>query len=154
MVEIKGARFPDEQDAVADIFREYVRSITVDLYFQDYETEFASLPGKYAAPEGGVLLAWHGSQLIGCAAYRNVDSFTCELKRVYVRSSIRGYGIGRRLVEHAIDAARATGYGRMCLDVLPELLAAQKLYESLGFSDAPPVTVNPVEGTRFLGLDL
>ena len=154
MVEIEAARFPGEQDVVADIFREYVRGITADLNFQGYETEFASLPGKYAAPEGGVLLARREGRLIGCAAYRKVVGFTCELKRVYVRSSMRGHGIGRRLVEHTIDAARAAGYARMCLDVLPELLAAQKLYESLGFSDAPPVTFNPVEGTKFLGLDL
>lgn len=42
----------------------------------------------------------------------------------------------------------------MCLDVLAEFLSAQKLYESLGFLPAEPVSYNPVPGTKFLALAL
>ena len=57
MTDIRPARFPEDLDTVVRIFREYVASPTVSLDFQDFETEFAALPGKYAAPEGCVLLA-------------------------------------------------------------------------------------------------
>ncbi|MBL3963537.1 hypothetical protein H3O04_13610 [Burkholderia sp. KCJ3K979] len=50
--------------------------------------------------------------------------------------------------------AKAAGYARMCLDVLPEFVAARQLYASLGFTPAPPVAFNPVPGTDFLGRDL
>jgi hypothetical protein len=56
MTDIRPARFPEDLDPVVRIFREYVASPTVSLDFQDFETEFAALPGKYAAPEGCVLL--------------------------------------------------------------------------------------------------
>ncbi|MFT3813089.1 MAG: GNAT family N-acetyltransferase [Acidovorax sp.] len=108
-------------------FPEYVRSPTVNLGFQDYEKEFAAL--------------------------RRIDARTCELKRVYVRPAARGHQAGRQLVESMLREARAADYRRMCLDVLPEFVAAQRLYASLGFVDAEPVSHNPVPGTRFLALE-
>jgi len=154
MTEIRHARFPQDLETIKDIFREYIGSATVSLAFQDYEAEFAALPGKYAAPQGRLLLAWRGERVVGCVALRQVDATTCEMKRVYVRPEARGEQLGRRLVERILDEARAAGYARMCLDVLPEFSAAQQIYAALGFTDAPPITFNPVPGTRFLGLDL
>lgn len=154
MLTIRQARFPDEHDDVISIFREYVKSPTVSLDFQDYETEFAGLPGKYAAPEGRLFLARQGDAVLGCAALRRIDASTCEMKRVYVRPSARGQQLGRKLVEQLIAEARQAGYRRICLDVLPEFVAAQKLYESLGFSVAEPVSFNPVPGTQYLALAL
>jgi GNAT superfamily N-acetyltransferase len=85
---------------------------------------------------------------------RKIDTVTCELKRVYLSPDARGNRNGKRLVLAMIQQARAIGYQRMCLDVLPEFQAAQRLYENLGFSDAPPVSFNPVPGTRFMAIQL
>jgi putative acetyltransferase len=154
MSEIKPANFPDDLEHVIAILSEYVASPSVSLAFQNYEAEFAALPGKYAAPDGCLLLAWKGPAVVGCAALRRVDENTCEMKRVYVRPDARGENLGRRLIERILDEARAAGYSRICLDVLPEFAAAQRIYESLGFQTAAPVTFNPVPGTRYLALEL
>lgn len=154
MTTIQPARFPQEAEAVCAIFREYIASASVSLTFQDYEAEFATLPGKYAAPEGQLLLAWKDGEVVGCAALRQVDAQTCEMKRVYVRPAARGEDLGRRLVQQILETARHAGYVRICLDVLPEFVAAQRLYASLGFVEAAPVAFNPVPGTKFLALDL
>lgn len=154
MTQIHLARFPSDARDVISIFREYVTSPTVSLAFQEYETEFANLPGKYAEPDGCVLLARLEGAVVGCAALRRVNSTTCELKRVYVRPSARGSHIGRQLVERMIYHARNAGYSTMALDVLPEFVAAQRLYESLGFVAANAVSYNPVPGTKFLALTL
>jgi GNAT superfamily N-acetyltransferase len=153
-IAILHARFPGDVDEVISIFREYVASSTVDLGFQDYESEFAALPGKYAEPEGRILLAWQQSAVVGCAALRPVNRETCELKRVYVRPAARGRNIGRAMVERMIHEARSQGYSTLCLDVLPEFEAAQQLYRSLGFFPAQAVSYNPVPGTQFLALNL
>lgn len=152
--DIRRARFPEDLADVVSIFREYVASPTVDLRFQEYESEFASLPGKYAEPDGRILLAVLHGAVTGCAALRRVDQDICELKRVYVRPAARGLNLGRRLVESMIHEARNAGYTSMCLDVLPEFDAAQQLYRSLGFLPAKAVSYNPVPGTKFLALDL
>lgn len=151
---IRHALFPADLPAVTAIFREYVHSPTADLGFQDYEQEFAELPGKYAEPDGCILLAIVDGGVAGCAALRRVDGRSCELKRVYVRPAARGMDLGRQLVQRMLEVARQAGYARMCLDVLPEFVAAQRLYESLGFVPAEPVSFNPVPGTKFLALAL
>ena len=144
--------FPADLEAVVGIFREYVTSPAVDLGFQDYEQEFATLPGAYAPPDGCLLLAWYNGAVVGCAALRRVDALSAEMKRVYLRPAARGTGLGRRLVTAVLDEARRLGYQRVCLDVLPEFTSAQALYRSLGFVPAPPVSFNPVPGTQFLAL--
>lgn len=93
---IRLALFPDDLAAVTAIFHEYVHSPTADLGFQDYEQEFAQLPGKYAEPDGCILLAVIGRGVEGCAPLRRVDDDgNCELKRVYVRPTARGVDLGR-----------------------------------------------------------
>lgn len=154
MMTIQPARFPRDAEAVRAIFVEYITSASVSLTFQDYEAEFATLPGKYAAPEGQLLLAWMDGEVVGCAAMRRVDAQTCEMKRVYVRPAARGVNLGRRLVQRILEDAGRAGYARVCLDVLPEFTVAQRIYASLGFVEAAPVAFNPVPGTKFLALDL
>jgi GNAT superfamily N-acetyltransferase len=154
MPSILPARFPDDHEAVVAIFREYVNSPSVSLSFQGYEAEFAELPGQYAAPEGRLLLARQGDTVVGCAALRRIDASTCEMKRVYVRPAARGLKLGRQLVEAIVTEAKLAAYSRICLDVLPEFIAAQKLYTSMGFIPAQPVSFNPIPGTQFLALDL
>jgi GNAT superfamily N-acetyltransferase len=151
---LQHATFPTDLAAVQAIFREYVHSPQADLGFQNFEAEFAQLPGPYAEPRGCVMLVRRAGQIAGCAALRPVDASTCELKRVYLQASARGHGTGRALVQAMIDHARAASYRRMCLDVLPEFQTAQRLYEQLGFVDAPAVAFNPVPGTRFMALVL
>ena len=148
------AHFPGNLQAVQAIFREYVQSPKADLGFQNYEAEFAQLPGAYAAPKGCVMLVRHQGAVVGCAALRPIDQSTCELKRVYIRPTVRGHDGGRLLVQAMINHARSIEYQRMCLDVLPEFETAQRLYETLGFTDAPAVAYNPVPGTRFMALML
>lgn len=71
-----------------------------------------------------------------------------------VECTARGRNLGRQLVERMPDAGRAAGYTRICLDVPPEFAAARQLCESPGFTEAPPVTLHPVPGTRFPGMNL
>ena len=154
MNDIGPAEFPGDLAQVRGLFREYAAALGIDLSFQDFEAELSALPGKYAAPRGLLLLAWRDGRAVGCAAFREIDATTCEMKRVYVRPEARGLNVGRQLVERLLHDAKAAGYARMCLDVLPEFVAARKLYASLGFAPAPPVAFNPVPGAEFLGRDL
>jgi putative acetyltransferase len=158
----------DSREAVqkaAVLFREYAASLTVDLSFQEFETELAGLPGDYAPPHGDLLLAFMENspegqaaqaepELAGCVALRQLDSSTCEMKRLYIRPQFRGRGVGRGLARAAMDAARRMRYRLMRLDTLPEMTEAQALYRSLGFREIPPYRFNPVTGARFFEIDL
>jgi putative acetyltransferase len=149
---IRHAKFPKDAAAVIDIFEEYVLSPVASLDYQNYETEFANLPGSYKPPDGMLLLAECGPNIVGCIAYRKVSDTICEMKRLYVRPPSRGTGIGQRLVERLLIEAAAAGYLEVRLDVLGEFKHAQRLYKKLGFVPADAVSFNPVPGTLFLGL--
>jgi putative acetyltransferase len=151
---IRRARFPQDRNAVLDIWREYVASPSVSLDFQDNEAEFADLSGKYGPPEGAVLLAERDGRIEGCAAFRKVSDSICEMKRLYVRPSARGMSLGRKLTERLLAEAREAGYAEMRLDVLEEFKQARKLYADIGFTAAEPVSFNPLPGTEFLGMRL
>ena len=139
-------------DEARALFREYAASLAIDLSFQGFAEELAGLPGEYAAPRGTLLLGLVDGAAAGCVAVRGWDDRACEMKRLYVRDSFKGQGRGRVLADHAIDWARRAGYGRMLLDTLPSMVAAQRLYKALGFLDVAPYRFNPVPGTRYMEL--
>jgi ribosomal protein S18 acetylase RimI-like enzyme len=140
--------------AVRALFEEYQAAINVNLCFQNFAEELATLPGSYAPPEGRILIAETSTDLVGCVALRPLNEVTCEMKRLFVRDQYRSTGIGRRLVEKLIASAREIGYQRMVLDTLPTMTSAQRLYETLGFTDTAPYIPNHVEGTRYMSLKL
>ncbi len=152
MVEIREALFPAQLASVHAIFSEYAASLPVDLAFQDFAGELASLPGKYAAPAGRVLLAYCDGDVVGCVALRPFDADTAEMKRLYVRPAGRSKHIGRLLAERLSDAAKEQGYRRILLDTMPFMAAARQLYASLGFRQVDAYVYNPVAGTDFLEL--
>ncbi len=112
----------------------------IDSYFDGaaFEAELAGLPGKYAPPHGGLLLAMAGDQPAGCVALRGIDSTRCEMKRMFVYPQYRGQGIGRALAEAVIRDARGIGYRCMLLDTSIRQVEAIALYRRQGFRDIPP----------------
>jgi putative acetyltransferase len=136
------------------LFEEYAAALSIDLCFQNFAQELASLSTMYAPPSGALLLAEITNTPAGCVAVRSLDAATCELKRLYVRPTYRGHNLGRRLAESALETARALGYQRIRLDTLPEMQPAQRLYESLGFRDIPPYYGEPIAGQRFMEAQL
>jgi len=140
----------DDLTIVRALITEYATSLGVDLSFQDLDHELATLDAFYEQ----IFVARDETRAAGCVALRRIDDEICEMKRLYVRPELRGHDLGRRLADLIIQEARQRGYKRMRLDTLPTMTAAIPLYRSLGFVEIAPYRFNPVEGTRFLELNL
>jgi ribosomal protein S18 acetylase RimI-like enzyme len=154
-VELIEARTAADLEHARRLFRAYAEWLGVDLCFQGFEQELASLPGCYAPPAGRLLLARVGGDTAGSVGLRPLESGICEMKRLWVEPGFGGRGLGRALAETVIEAARAIGYARMRLDTIPARMpAAQHLYGSLGFREIPPYYHNPLEGVVMLELEL
>jgi putative acetyltransferase len=154
MPQFSQAQTSAEFDIVRALLREYQQALGVDLCFQGFATELATLPGNYAPPSGRLILARHEGEVMGCVALQRVDATRGEMKRLYVRPSARGLGIGRQLVEHVLKEAKSIGFSVVVLDTLPTMIEAQRLYEEFGFSEIEPYRANPIAGTRYLGKSL
>jgi len=157
-VELRQPTTAGELASTAEIFREYAASLDVDLCFQDFAAELASLPGEYAPPRGHLLLAYVHGELAGCGAMRPFadaeDGNACEMKRLYVRPAFRGVGLGRILAKALFDEAHRIGYSTMLLDTLDAMEAARELYATLGFVEIPPYYYNPIPGAHYLKAEL
>ncbi len=151
--QIGPAETADDLAAAARLFQAYAASLTIDLAYQDFAAELASLPGRYAPPRGVLLLARDGrGQALGCIGLRPLaEAGVCEVKRLYVSPAARGMGLGRALVDAVVAAAERLGYREARLDSLPEMAAAIALYRAAGFAPIEPYYDTPVAGTVFLG---
>jgi ribosomal protein S18 acetylase RimI-like enzyme len=154
MLRIVDALAVDGLLKVRCLFQEYADSIGIDLCFQGFEEELATLPGNYAPPAGRLLLALYEGELAGCVGLRKLDEGVCEMKRLYVRPAYRSFGVGRELTHRVIQEARIAGYDCMRLDSLPSMSRALRLYRELGFREIAPYRENPIEGAVFLELPL
>jgi len=145
-------------EAAREIFRDYARSLQIDLCFQNFEAELDGLPGEYCAPGGQLLLALVDGELAACGAMRSLRDVdyanACEMKRLFVRPAFRRFGLGRVLAQALLDEARRAGYSVMLLDTLDDMEAARGLYATLGFEEIPPYYFNPIAGAHYLKAEL
>ncbi len=139
-------------DEVRALFLEYAASLGLNLCFQNFQSELDGLPGSYAAPRGLLLLARSvPGEPAGCIGVRPFEESLCEMKRLYVRPQFRGTGLGRKLVESALEWAVSAGYRAMVLDTIPgKMDSAIRLYRELGFVERPAYYQSPIEGTLYL----
>lgn len=132
---------------IREMFREYVEFLGVSLDFQEFESELAALPGKYAEPDGGLFLISWNDAFAGCGALRRIgepEQMACEMKRLYIRPVARGAGLGRKLAQFLVDEGVRLGYKTMYLDTLERLVPAMKMYESMGFKRVDAYYDNPL----------
>jgi GNAT superfamily N-acetyltransferase len=144
-LEIRSAR-PEEIAVVQELWREYWDWLGFSGAFQEFEAEVRSLPGKYEC----LLLAFSGGEPVGTAALRPIGDWLCEAKRLYVRPSRRGSGVGRALLERLIAEATSGGYLAICADTMPSMLPALTLYRRAGFVEVGPYSDEPTPGAVYL----
>jgi GNAT superfamily N-acetyltransferase len=146
----------DDTETVRALFRAYAASLRFDLGFQNFAAELAGLPAPYVSPGGRLLLARDADgEVIGVVGMKPFALGIAEIKRLYVVPQARGAGLGRALLECAIEAARVHGYERVRLDSHRASMGpAIALYARLGFAEIPPYGPNPGGAFAFFELRL
>lgn len=84
--------------------------------------------------------AWHGNELAGCGALKELDAQHGEIKSMRAAPSYRGRGVGKAILLHLMAEARARGYTRLSLETgrPAAFLPARRLYEAYGFVECAP----------------
>ena len=168
---IRHAASPRDIELARALFVEYAQWLNVDLCFQGFNEELATLPGAYAPPHGRLLLAGAPGAAFACIALRpleagsgcgcgggeasaSTDARIGEVKRLYVQPAHRGEGWARQLARILLDEARGIGYQELKLDTLSWMSPARALYASLGFRECAPYYHNPLPGVVYMSLAL
>ena len=145
-----------DYDRAKALFLEYAHSLSFNLCFQDFDAELAGIATMYGGPHGGIILVKddQAGDFVGCVGIRRADDRTAELKRMYVWEAYRERGLGRALLDRAVQLARDLGYRRVRLDTMPTMTRAIALYRAYGFREIEPYRYNPEPGALFFELDL
>jgi putative acetyltransferase len=107
-------------------------SLTTDADLTDIESSYLADGGMF------VLLLDSDGTLVGTVGVARLDQQRCELRKMYLAKNCRGQGLGKWLLESAIQHARRSGFHRIELQTASSLSAARRLYESFGFRSFTP----------------
>ena len=124
---------------------------TLPGYGLAFEAYVARTIAEYVLDAGGagrIWLAERGDELVGCSALVLRGDGLGQLRWILVDTSARGIGLGKDLVNRALDYARDSGCSNIFLQTTDGLPESQQLYEKLGFEVTSNVREELWDGVR------
>lgn len=149
----------DELDRVATLlveaYAEYAARMSPDAW-ASFAQDIGNVRGRMIEAE--VVVAERAGRLVGSVTlftrHRGVRGGTVGVRLLAVHPGARGTGVGRTLMEYAIERARAEHQNRVVLSTAQEMESARDLYEKLGFVREPALDHEPAPGVRLQGYAL
>lgn len=114
---------------IVSILEEY--QMVLNLEVTDYE--LVNINKVYGKDNSTFFVVEHGEELVGSVGVRAFSNDICELRKLYVSKEYRCKGLGRNLIDEAIDFAVLKDYKKIRLEVSSKHLQAIHLYEKYGF---------------------
>ena len=121
-------------------------------YFEELRTRFEAgfdpargipaEPRQLRPPLGYFVLATLNEEPVGCGALKCHTAYG-EIKRMWVATSVRGLGVGTRILVRLEDLARERRLPLLRLETNQALTEAQSLYRRNGFREVPPFNDEP-----------
>lgn len=105
----------------------------------DFDAELDSM----REPTGGFVVVDDDGTVVGCGGLHRIDDQTAEIKRMWLDSSLRGLGVGARLLARLEELALALGYSVVVLDTNAVLTQAISMYERAGYEPIERYNDNP-----------
>ncbi len=125
-----------QEDAATGVGAALIRELSAELaprYGGDGSGAFA--PADMAVPRAAFVVAWLDGEPVGCGAIRPMDDAdVAEVKRMFVRRTVRGRGLSRAILRQLEEVAREFGYAKLRLETGVYQTEAIGLYESSGYA--------------------
>ncbi|HLB74029.1 MAG TPA: GNAT family N-acetyltransferase [Sedimentisphaerales bacterium] len=110
---------------------------STDADLKDIEQSYLKRGGAFFVLED------RPGSIIGAYGLYRIDEATCELRKMYLRKSFRGRGLGKLLLDDALTKARRMGFEKVTLETASVLTEAIALYKSYGFAQYEPAHLSP-----------
>jgi putative acetyltransferase len=129
---------PGDDEAMSAIIRQIMTEFgAVGNGMSIGDTEVDRMSAAYQGERSVFFVAVKGVALQGGAGICHLvgcdDADVCELRKMYVLPQGRGIGLGRKLMDRCLDAARDMGYRRIYLETLDNMIHARHLFDKYGF---------------------
>ena len=140
----------------ATLFLEYAKWLDIDLCFQGFNEELATLPGAYAPPSGRLFLADADDRRDRPAASRCAGWRPTRRRGVRAEAAVGASRVSRTAARTALTRSRARRGARdrlpsIKLDTLPAIMPkAVAMYRALGFTDCAPYYHNQIPGSLYM----
>ncbi|MBA4259289.1 MAG: GNAT family N-acetyltransferase [Chitinophaga sp.] len=130
---------PADNKAIATIIRtaltEFGANKPGTVFYDDTTDHLYEL--FTAESQSGYFVALQDGIIVGGAGYfptEGLPNNACELVKMYLSATVRGMGLGRKMIDYVLAAAKQKGYTQVYLETMPELNKAVKVYEQFGFT--------------------
>ncbi len=107
---------------------------------EGFSIEDSEVDQMYEAYQGNqsamYVVVGNEEKILGCGGFAPLtggNPDTCELRKMYFLQEARGKGLGRKMLEMSLVAAKEVGFKKCYLETLLHMKAARKLYEKAGF---------------------
>ncbi len=155
IVKFNEAKTLKDYNIASDLFKEYASQTGIDLEFQNFRKEIENLKNQYSRLVGAALIVYNELENpIGYFGVRPLEGSISELKRMCLRTEGRGKGIGKQMLNKAIEISKELGYDKMRLDTLPTMQSAIGLYKKIGFYEIDPYRFNPIARSKYFEISL
>ncbi|MEM8762767.1 MAG: GNAT family N-acetyltransferase [Bacteroidota bacterium] len=128
---------PEDNHAVTALVRQVIVEMEVPIEGSAYHDEALNdMYSAYQEENHSYFVVEANGTIIGCAGIgplEHADGKVCELQKMYFLKDARGKGIGAKMIQKCLDAAKAFGFEACYLETMPNMIAAQKLYQKNGF---------------------
>jgi len=132
---------PGDEAAFRDLNEAW---IAANFVVEEKDSDVLNDPvGQILQRGGAIFMAVQEGVAVGTCALLSMRTGMFEVAKMTVLEECRGLGIGKKLLAHVIEEARAMGASRLYLETNSKLQSAVHVYESLGFRHLPPEKVHP-----------
>jgi putative acetyltransferase len=123
---------------VADIIRVVMTEFkAVGCGYSINDSEVDDMYSAYAPERSAFYVVELNAQVLGCGGFgplTGAEEDTCELRKMYFKSELRGLGAGTRLLNLCLEKAAKAGYRHCYLETMDTMQKAQRLYGKYGFN--------------------
>lgn len=108
------------------------------------DKDLNNIESSYLSGNGffGVVVHIETEKIVGCFGLFPVNENICELRKMYLLKEMRGRGLGKIILDTAIDIAKEKHYGKIILETISALKTAIFLYKRYGFKEIKPKEIN------------
>ena len=128
----------NDNTVVAEIIRMVMTEFkAVGCGYSINDTEVADMHSAYQSEGAAFYVVEHNGQVLGCGGFGPLtggDRLTCELRKMYFKSELRGLGVGAKLLKLCLEEAGKAGFQLCYLETLDDMKQARRLYGKYGFN--------------------